>query len=198
MIYLNKTCFNGLWRVNSRGFYNVPMGRYPKPTICQEDVLRKASEALQGVCIKHASYLEIIRAAASGDLVYFDPPYMPVSPTASFNAYAKEGFSAEDHQELALVFLFLALQGVFVLLSNSDTPFTRLPFGAKDDFRAFSKCVQAVYARQPFQDVALKDLFTAYQERWQVQTVRATRAINSRASARGAITELLISSHVCV
>jgi DNA adenine methylase len=194
-IYLNKTCFNGLWRVNSQGFYNVPMGRYAKPTICNEALLRAASQALQGVLVECQPYWQTVRGAGSGDLVYFDPPYMPLSNTASFNAYAKEGFLAPEHRELAVIFLVLAKRGARVILSNSATAFTCLPLGPKDDLAGFARLVEPILEKLELPLLAA-ELFTSYKTCWQPKEVLATRAINSKGSARGAISELLVASHV--
>lgn len=125
IIYLNKTCYNGLYRENSRGGFNVPMGRYKNPLICDAENLRAVSQALQGVDIAPRDFREVLVHAKKGDLVYFDPPYWPVSPTANFTAYAKDNFSEQDQRDLARVFATLAKRGVNVLLSNSDTPFVR-------------------------------------------------------------------------
>lgn len=125
MIYLNKTCYNGLWRVNSKGHFNVPMGRYKNPPICDEPRLRAASAALQGVDLRVQDFAEVLEQARAGDFVYFDPPYVPLSATANFTAYAKRAFGPEQQRALARTFAALAQRGTRVLLSNSDTPFVR-------------------------------------------------------------------------
>jgi DNA adenine methylase len=122
IIYLNKTCFNGLFRENSRGQFNVPMGSYSDPPILDEANLRAASKALQRARIEQRPFRKVLDHAKPGDFVYFDPPYHPVSQTASFTAYDKGGFGEADQRELAGVFAGLAQRGVFVLLSNSWTP----------------------------------------------------------------------------
>jgi len=124
-IFLNRTCFNGLYRVNRRGQFNVPFGRYTNPKICNTPNLRAASEALQGVELRCEDALSIGRRARRGDLVYFDPPYDPVSTTSSFTSYARDGFGKAEQEKLAEVFAALAARGVHVVLSNSDTPFIR-------------------------------------------------------------------------
>ncbi len=124
-IYLNRTCFNGLYRVNRRGEFNVPFGRYTNPTVCNSENLRAVSAALARVDLRCEDALAIGKRAQPGDLVYFDPPYDPVSPTASFTSYAKGGFGKEEQTALAEVFRSLAERGVNVVLSNSDTPFVR-------------------------------------------------------------------------
>lgn len=121
LIYLNRTCYNGLYRQSRRGRFNVPMGRYLKPTICDEPLLRAASAALAPVELLCAPFHQVLRRAAGGDLVYMDPPYIPVSATASFTSYHRDGFKEEDQRRLARLFKELAAARVHVLLSNSDT-----------------------------------------------------------------------------
>lgn len=125
IIYLNKTCYNGLYRENRAGQFNVPFGRYKNPTICDEPNLRAASSVLQGVTIAVQPFDAILTTAQRGDLVYFDPPYYPVSATANFTGYAAAGFTAADQTRLRDVFAELKRRGVKALLSNSDTPFIR-------------------------------------------------------------------------
>ncbi len=122
MIFLNKTCFNGLYRVNSRGEFNVPHGRYTNPTICAEANLRAVSEALQGVELRVSDFAEAPSEAGSGDFVYFDPPYVPLSETANFTAYTKSEFGAEEQRRLAATAARLARRGAAVTLSNSGHP----------------------------------------------------------------------------
>jgi DNA adenine methylase len=125
MIYLNKACYNGLWRVNQQGFFNVPIGRYKNPDIVNEDRLRSASRTLQGVELAVEDFEMVIRRAGRGDFVYFDPPYYPLSDTANFTSYSQDDFGQYEHRKLALVFEELDRRGVRVMLSNSDTPFVR-------------------------------------------------------------------------
>lgn len=122
-IFLNRTCFNGMYRVNSKGEFNVPYGKHKNPLICDEDNLRKVSTALQGVQIKRHGYQEILRKAKKGDFIYFDPPYYPVSKTASFTSYTAESFLDKEQTELRDTFIELHKRGCYVMLSNSDTPF---------------------------------------------------------------------------
>lgn len=124
-IYLNKTCYNGLYRVNSRGEFNVPFGRYKNPTILDVDNLRACHEALQGVTIECRDFREACRELGEGDFVYFDPPYMPVSATASFTGYTREGFGEKMQEELVSVCRALDRRGVRFMVSNSDTPLVR-------------------------------------------------------------------------
>lgn len=129
LIYLNRTCFNGLYRVNRSGQFNVPFGRYANPTICNAEGLRAASRALQGVTVEHADFAEATRSARHGDFVYFDPPYVPTSATSSFTAYYSHKFGEEEHRRLARTFADLAERGVLVALSNSDTPLVKRLYG---------------------------------------------------------------------
>jgi len=122
-IYLNKTAYNGLWRVNAKGQHNVPFGRYKNPRICDEDNLRACSAALKSVkSIETAGYLETEALAQAGDFVYFDPPYHPLNPTSSFTSYAKDGFTAEDQIRLKELIDRLSARDVRVMLSNSSAP----------------------------------------------------------------------------
>lgn len=123
LIYLNKTCFNGLYRVNSKGIFNVPMGRYAKPAILDEDGLRAASRALKGVKLARRDFRTLPRIAKPGDFIYFDPPYYPVSDTSYFTSYTRDSFSAQDHWDLAQVYAQLMQMGCYVMLSNSANPF---------------------------------------------------------------------------
>jgi DNA adenine methylase len=122
LIYLNKTCFNGLWRVNRAGRFNVPFGRYKNPRFNDPSALISASHALRGVEILHATFEQALLRASPGDFVYLDPPYDPVSPTASFASYTADGFGWEDQKRLAYSCLLLNRRGVRFLLSNSATP----------------------------------------------------------------------------
>ncbi|GAB4475354.1 MAG: DNA adenine methylase [Anaerolineae bacterium] len=125
LIYLNHTCYNGLWRVNRKGHFNVPMGRYRRPRILDEARLRAASQALQGVDLHVRGFAGAAAEARPGDLVYFDPPYVPLSRTANFTSYAADDFGEDDQRALAETFRALAVRGCHVMLSNSDTPLVR-------------------------------------------------------------------------
>ena len=125
IIYLNKTCYNGLYRENKSGQFNVPFGRYKNPTICDALNLREVSRALQGADIARRGYASVFERAQPGDFVYFDPPYHPLSATSSFTAYDRTGFTADDQRGLRDIFGELARRGVHVMLSNSDTPLIR-------------------------------------------------------------------------
>jgi len=126
LIYLNKTCYNGLYRENSQGHFNVPVGRYKSPAICDPNLLQLAAAALQQAEIQQFSFEAILHwPLSSRDLVYFDPPYHPISATSSFTSYNRYGFTASDQQRLAQVFRQLADRGIPVMLSNSDCEFIR-------------------------------------------------------------------------
>ena len=122
-IFLNRTGFNGLYRVNKSGQFNVPFGRYNNPVICDEDNLRRVSDALQDVTITHQDYKNVLKTAKSGDFIYLDPPYYPINATSSFTSYTAEGFLEKEQTELRDTFVKLHEKGCFVMLSNSDTPF---------------------------------------------------------------------------
>lgn len=125
MIYLNKTGYNGLYRVNKQGRFNVPFGRYKHPNYKDFANLRAVAQALRRAELVCSSFEFVVNAAQAGDFVYFDPPYDPLSDTASFTQYHAHGFTREDHVHLAQVFRDLSRRGVWVMLSNSDTPFIR-------------------------------------------------------------------------
>lgn len=162
-IFLNRTCFNGMYRVNSKGKFNVPYGRYDKPLICDEDNLRKVSKVLKKVEIRQEDYKEVLKKADKGDFVYFDPPYFPVSKTASFTSYTNQSFLEKQQEELRDVFLKLAERGCYVMLSNSDTPF-----------------INSIYS-------GFKGI--------KITKVSAGRSINSDASKRGKISEVVITNY---
>ncbi|MFS8865457.1 DNA adenine methylase [Synechococcus sp. H55.9] len=125
LIYLNKTCFNGLYRENSRGEFNVPLGRYRHPRICDAENLRAVARVLQGVEIAVQPFWQVLERAEPGDFVYLDPPYHPLSASSSFTAYSRFAFGETEQIRLREVFGTLADRGVQVLLSNSDCPFVR-------------------------------------------------------------------------
>jgi len=124
-VYLNKTCFKGLWRVNRAGEFNVPMGRYADPPICVPDALRAVQDVLASAELRPGDYRDTVCDARRGDLVYFDPPYYPASPTAKFTSYTPGTFTEHNQRDLADTARRLASRGCHVLVSNSDTPFIR-------------------------------------------------------------------------
>lgn len=162
-IFLNRTCFNGMYRVNSKGGFNVPYGKYTNPLICDEDNLKKVSKVLQGIEIKHQDYKEVLKTTKKGDFVYFDPPYYPVSKTASFTSYTAESFLDKEQIELRDTVLELHKRGCYVMLSNSDTPF-------------------------------INDIYSGFKG-IRINKVEAGRMINSKASGRGKITEVLVTNY---
>lgn len=119
LLYLNRTCFNGLYRENADGEFNVPVGRYANPDWVQADRIRAASDALDGAAIHNEDFEYVLDEATAGDLVYFDPPYQPVSTTANFNDYHAEGFDKDDQRRLRDVAAALDDAGVDVVVSNS-------------------------------------------------------------------------------
>lgn len=167
MIFLNRTCFNGLYRENSKGGFNVPFGRYSNPTICDESLILADSELLQKVEILNGDF------ARTGDYVdgytffYFDPPYRPLDATSSFNSYVKEAFDDNEQIRLKVFYSSLSLEGCREMLSNSDC--------------------KGRNAEDVFFDELYKDFF--------IERVYAKRNINANASKRGTLTELLIRNY---
>jgi len=160
LLYFNKTGFNGLYRVNSKNEFNVPFGRYKNPTIVPEERIYMASKLLENVEILNTDFTYVIDHAEEGDIVYFDPPYLPVSETSDFTSYSKDGFSYDDQLELVKTCKKLDEKDVFFVLSNSY----------------------------------VKVLVDQYDENFDVHTVQAARSINSKASKRGAINEILATN----
>lgn len=124
-VYLNKTCFNGLHRVNRKGEFNVPEGRYKSPRVLDAEGLRAASAVLAGADIVRTGFEALLARARPGDFVYLDPPYEPVSRTSNFTSYAEEGFAQSDQVRLRDVFAELDRRGCKLMLSNSEVPFIR-------------------------------------------------------------------------
>ncbi|HEU0031617.1 MAG TPA: DNA adenine methylase [Kofleriaceae bacterium] len=156
-IYLNKTCFNGLWRVNRSGDFNVPIGRYTDPPICVPDALRAAAKLLSRAVLRCGDYRSAVEDAEKHDFLYFDPPYDPITTTANFTSYTANAFSSDHQRELADTARTLVARGCKVMLSNSDTPFIR-----------------SLYKGM------------------RIDRVKCARAINSNASRRGDVDELII------
>ena len=125
LLFLNKTCFNGLWRVNASGRFNVPFGKYTTPRILDVDALRAAHEAFACATIRVADFADVTRELEPGDFAYFDPPYAPVSKTANFTAYASDGFGPEEQDRLARDLVDLKKRKVKAMLSNAATVETR-------------------------------------------------------------------------
>ncbi len=126
MIYLNKTCFNGLYRVNKSGGFNSPFGRYNNPSLVDPNNIRACSDCLnRNVTLLQGDFTQAVVTAQAGDLVYFDPPYVPVSATADFASYTAQGFDIDDQHRLSICFRALAKKDVSCILSNSDTEVVR-------------------------------------------------------------------------
>jgi DNA adenine methylase len=125
LVFLNRCGYNGLYRVNSKGVFNVPFGRYRRPLICDEEKLRAVARALRTVKITCADFAKVLVKPGPGDFVYLDPPYVPISPTSSFTAYAARDFGAEAQARLAEALRALSARRVAALLSNSDCTATR-------------------------------------------------------------------------
>jgi DNA adenine methylase len=123
ILYLNKTCFNGLYRVNNKGKFNVSFGDYINPVIVDEVTLRNASKAFQYAEIFHSDFEMVLKNARKGDFVYLDPPYVPLSATSDFTKYTSGSFGGSDHERLKSVFDELKSRGCYVMLSNSNTEF---------------------------------------------------------------------------
>ena len=144
MIYLNKTGYNGLYRVNRQGRFNVPFGRYIAPKYCDEENLRAVSNALRSVDISCCSFEKVLERARGGDFVYFDPPYVPLSATARFTAYHANGFTSDDQERLRDVCLELTKMGVHIMLSNSDTEVIRALYASPQFFVSSVRAHRAI------------------------------------------------------
>lgn len=167
LIFLNRTCFNGLFRVNSQGEFNVPVGRYKNPKICDRLNLTQVSQFLQSTQIHHGDFTQIETQIKPNSFVYFDPPYRPLNRTAAFNAYASQGFDEGDQIRLKELCDRLHHQGIYFMVSNSD------PHNIDPD----------------------DDFFDHLYRDYQIIRIPATRMINSRANRRGPISELLIINY---
>ncbi|MDJ0533483.1 MAG: DNA adenine methylase [Xenococcaceae cyanobacterium MO_207.B15] len=168
MIFLNKTCFNGLYRTNKKGDFNVPIGKYKNPTICNSDNLLKISNILQNVTIHSGNYDIYTQYIDNNSFVYLDPPYRPISKTSSFTAYAKSGFNDDSQIKLSQYYKYLDQEcQAKVMLSNSDPQ------------------------NVDVQDVFFENLYSQYN----IHRVSANRLVNSKAANRGKITELLITNY---
>ena len=146
-IYLNKTCYNGLWRVNSRGKFNVPIGRYDEPTIFDAGHLRTASRLLSRARLTTAHFADAVKDARAGDFVYFDPPYHPISDTANFTSYTSSCFGPDDQRELAEIARRLHRRGCTVLVSNSDAAFVRELYRGSDFRIDVVDCARAINSK---------------------------------------------------
>lgn len=167
-IFLNRTCFNGLYRVNSKGEFNVPHGRYANPKICDEDTLRADSAILQKVEILSGDFSQTEAYAASHVLYYFDPPYRPLTESAAFTAYSKDGFDDAEQMRLRDFCEQIAAKKASFVASNSDPQ----NVNSNDDF------------------------FDYLYSKFQIKRVSAARMINSKGNRRGSISEILVSNIV--
>lgn len=165
--FLNRTCFNGLYRVNKKGLFNVPFGRYTNPTICDAETIKKDSELLQRVEILNGDFEATFDYAQGKTLFYFDPPYRPLSDTSSFNDYAKEAFNDDAQKRLKEYCDRINEAGYTFMLSNSDCKGKN----EEDNFFDF--------------------LYAAYQ----IERVWASRSINSNPNKRGKLTEILVHNY---
>lgn len=166
-IFLNKTCFNGLYRVNKDGKFNVPCGKYKNPTICDSNNLRNLSGLIANVAFEYGDYRQSEQYVNNNTFVYFDPPYRPISTTSGFTSYTKENFNDADQIELAKYYDKLSLKNAKLMLSNSN------PKNINENDTFFEKIYKGFYINEVF----------------------AKRMINSNAKERGQISELLITNY---
>ena len=166
-IFLNKTCFNGLYRVNKSGKFNVPAGKYKSPLICDKENLLNISKKIKNIIINASDYQDVESFADSKTFVYFDPPYRPLNATSGFTSYTENEFNDDDQIELAKFYKQLSEKGVKVLLSNSDPH------------------------NENYEDNFFDDIYGEFD----IQRITAVRMINSKAAKRGNVTELLIKNY---
>ena len=164
MIFLNKTCYNGLFRLNSKGEFNVPFGRYKNPNICDESNLQAVHQALEKTEILCADFTHAQHFIKKDTLVYMDPPYRPLNNTSHFTSYSGERFSDQDQEKLAKFYQEMDLKGAYLVLSNSDPK------------------------NHDLEDNFFDELYSKYE----IDRVPAKRNINSNTSSRGEINELII------
>lgn len=161
-IYLNKTCFNGIWRVNKKGEFNVPYGYKEPPYLPSRKDLKKISNALSDVEIRQKDYKNAVENMEKNDFVYFDPPYPPINRTSNFTHYTKERFSEENHEELAQIALMLSKKGCFILISNSDTDHIRSLY--KENFNIYelevTRWIRADGERYKIKEIAITNYQT--------------------------------------
>ncbi|MEA5570058.1 DNA adenine methylase [Calothrix sp. UHCC 0171] len=167
IIFLNRTCYNGLFRVNSKGYFNVPVGRYKNPKICNKENLFSVSEVLKKAVIKLGDFELSKQFSDSSTFTYFDPPYRPISKTSNFTSYSENNFSDTEQLKLSRLFKQLDAIGVKLMLSNSDPK------------------------NQDQNDNFFDDIYSEYK----IERIKAARSINSNSSKRGEIKELLIMNY---
>ena len=167
IIFMNKTCFNGLFRVNKKGEFNVPHGRYTNPTICNEENITNVHNILKDVNIQNTSYLTSEKYIDENSFVYLDPPYRPLNKTSSFTSYSNNGFDDDNQIELSDYYKRISDKGAYAMLSNSD----------------------------PHNVDETDNFFDELYNQFNIQRINANRSINSNAEKRGPINELLITNY---
>lgn len=166
-IYLNRTCFNGLYRVNKNGKFNVPIGNYKNPTICDEENLRQLSQLIQNVQFEYGDYSRSMEYVTRNTFVYFDPPYRPLNVTSAFTSYTKEDFNDENQRELATFYGELNEQNAKLMLSNSN------PKNTNQDDNFFDNIYQGFH----------------------INEIHVSRMINANSNGRGKISEILVTNY---
>ena len=166
-IYLNRTCFNGLYRVNKNGKFNVPVGKYKNPTICDEENLRQLSQLIQNVQFQYGDYSRSMEYVTENTFIYFDPPYRPLNVTSGFTSYTKEDFNDENQKELAVFYRELNGQNAKLMLSNSNPK----NINVEDNF------------------------FDNIYRGFNINEIKASRMINANSNGRGKISEILVTNY---
>lgn len=166
-IYLNRTCFNGLYRVNKNGKFNVPVGSYKNPTICDEQNLRQLSQLIQNVQFQYGDYSRSMEYVTENTFIYFDPPYRPLNVTSGFTSYTKEDFNDENQKELAIFYRKLNGQNAKLMLSNSNPK----NINVEDNF------------------------FDNIYQGFNINEIQASRMINANSNGRGKISEILVTNY---
>ena len=166
-IYLNRTCFNGLYRVNKNGKFNVPVGSYKNPTICDEENLRQLSQLIQNVQFRYGDYSRSMEYVTENTFVYFDPPYRPLNVTSGFTSYTKEEFNDDNQRELATFYGELNERNAKLILSNSN------PKNINKEDTFFDNIYQG----------------------FNINQIQASRMINANSNGRGKISEILVTNY---
>lgn len=166
-IYLNRTCFNGLYRVNKNGKFNVPVGSYKNPTICDEENLRQLSQLIQNVQFQYGDYSRSMEYVTENTFVYFDPPYRPLNVTSGFTSYTKEDFNDDNQRELARFYGELNVRNAKLMLSNSN------PKNINKEDTFFDNIYQG----------------------FNINQIQASRMINANSNGRGKISEILVTNY---
>lgn len=166
-IYLNRTCFNGLYRVNKNGKFNVPVGSYKNPTICDEENLKQLSQLIQNVQFQYGDYSRSMEYVTENTFIYFDPPYRPLNVTSGFTSYTKEDFNDENQKELATFYRELNRKNAKLMLSNSNPKNINI----EDNF------------------------FDNIYQGFNINEIQASRMINANSNGRGKISEILVTNY---